>query len=75
MEWRLEAFENRASLWRLIEELVPDSERLEVKEALGEDLVDETLDLQNEVGGKMSFKVVHCNIVQCQKSRKKLLFF
>ena len=49
MEWQLEAFESRTSLWRLIEELVPESERLEIKEALGEDLVDETLDLQNEV--------------------------
>lgn len=49
MEWRLESFESRASLWRLIEEFVPESERLEIKEALGEDLVDETLDLQNEV--------------------------
>ncbi|KAJ7375867.1 Coiled-coil domain-containing protein 24 [Desmophyllum pertusum] len=48
MEWRLESFESRASLWRLIEEFVPESERLEIKEALGEDLVDETLDLQNE---------------------------
>ncbi|XP_078353739.1 coiled-coil domain-containing protein 24-like isoform X2 [Oculina patagonica] len=48
MEWRLEAFENRPSLWKLIEEIVPESERLEIKEALGEDLVDETLDLQNE---------------------------
>ena len=49
MEWRLEGFESRPSLWRLIEEIVPESERLEIKEALGEDLVDETLDLQNEV--------------------------
>ena len=49
MEWRLEAFEIRPSLWRLIEDLVVESERLEIKEALGEDLVDETLDLQNEV--------------------------
>ena len=49
MEWRLEAFEIRPSLWRLIEDLVAESERLEIKEALGEDLVDETLDLQNEV--------------------------
>lgn len=48
MEWRLEAFEIRPSLWRLIEDLVVESERLEIKEALGEDLVDETLDLQNE---------------------------
>lgn len=48
MEWQLEAFESRTSLWRLIEEFVPESERLEIKEALGEDLVDETLDLQNE---------------------------
>lgn len=55
MEWRLEVFENRPSLWKLIEELVPESERLEIKEALGEDLVDETLDLQNEVSKKMSF--------------------
>ena len=51
MEWQLEAFESRTSLWRLIEEFVPESERLEIKEALGEDLVDETLDLQNEVSG------------------------
>ena len=49
MEWRLEAFETRPSLWRLIEELVHESERIEVKEALGEGLVDETVDLQNEV--------------------------
>ena len=49
MEWQLEEFENRTSLWRLIEEFVPESERLEIKEALGDDLVDETLDLQNEV--------------------------
>lgn len=48
MEWRLEAFETRPSLWRLIEELVHESERIEVKEALGEGLVDETVDLQNE---------------------------
>lgn len=48
MEWRLEAFETRPSLWRLIEELVAESERVEIKETLGEDLVDETLDLQNE---------------------------
>lgn len=50
MEWRLEAFEIRPSLWRLVEEFVPETERLEIKEALGEDLVDETLDLQKEVG-------------------------
>lgn len=48
MEWRLESFESRPSLWRLIEEYVPESERIEIKEALGEDLVDETLDLHNE---------------------------
>lgn len=48
MEWRLEAFESRPSLWKLIEEFVAESERVEIKEALGEDLVDETLDLQNE---------------------------
>lgn len=50
MEWRLEAFERRSSLWKFIEEYVPESERIEIKEALGEDLVDETLDLHNEVG-------------------------
>ena len=49
MEWQIEAFEIRPSLWRLIEEIVPESERVEIKEALGEDLVDETVDLQNEV--------------------------
>ncbi|KAK2569591.1 hypothetical protein P5673_005417 [Acropora cervicornis] len=42
MEWQIEAFEIRPSLWRLIEEIVPESERVEIKEALGEDLVDET---------------------------------
>ena len=50
MEWRLEAFESRPSLWKFIEEYVPESERIEIKEALGEDLVDETSDLHNEVG-------------------------
>lgn len=50
MEWRLEAFESRPSLWKFIGEYVPESERIEIKEALGEDLVDETLDLHNEVG-------------------------
>lgn len=48
MEWRLEAFESRPSLWKFIEEYVPESERIEIKEALGEDLVDETVDLHNE---------------------------
>lgn len=50
MEWRLEAFESRPSLWKVIEEYVPESERIEIKETLGEDLVDETSDLHNEVG-------------------------
>ena len=49
MEWRLEAFEPRTSLWKLIEQSVPGGELSEIKEVLGEDLVDETLDLQNEV--------------------------
>ena len=35
----------------LFEDFVHESERLEIKEALGEDLVDETLDLLNEVSG------------------------
>lgn len=48
MEWRLEAFESRPSLWKFIVEYVPESERIEIREALGEDLVDETLDLHNE---------------------------
>lgn len=48
MEWQIEAFQIRPSLWRFIEEIVPESERVEIKEALGEDLVDETVDLQNE---------------------------
>ena len=58
MEWRLEAFESRPSLWKLIEEFVAESERVEIKEALGEDLVDETLDLQNEVS-KVIVKLFH----------------
>ena len=49
MEWTVEAFEQRPSLWKLVEELVAPSERPEIKEALGEDLVDETLDLHEEV--------------------------
>ena len=67
MEWQLEGFEIRTSLWRLIEEFVPESERLEIKEALGEDLVDETLDLQNEVSGYKFSNTVH----GCRKIRKK----
>ena len=62
MEWQLEEFENRTSFWRLIEEFVPESERLEIKEALGDDLVDETLDLQNEVS---SYFRSCTNYVQC----------
>ena len=49
MEWQLQAFVPRPSLWRLIEQSVPGRELREIKEVLGEDLVDETLDLQNEV--------------------------
>ena len=63
MEWQLEG----TSLWRLIEEFLPESERLEIKEALGEDLVDETLDLQNEVSGYKFSNTVH----GCQKIREK----
>lgn len=59
MEWQLEAFESRTSLWRLIEEFVPESERLEIKEALGDDLVDETLDLQNEVSSFHSSRIMY----------------
>ena len=72
MEWQLEAFESRTSLWRLIEEFVPESESLEIKEALGEDLVDETLDLQNEVSSyfQSSPKLGWCTIYQVNsKSR------
>ena len=56
MEWSLEAFEIRPCLWKLVEELVAESERHEIKEALGEDLVDETLDLHEEVKLHFSFE-------------------
>ena len=64
MEWQLEAFESRTSLWRLIEEFVPESESLEIKEAPGEDLVDETLDLQNEVSSYFqSSPKLYCQVI------------
>lgn len=50
MEWWLEVFESRLLLWKFIEEYVFESEWIEIKEVLGEDLVDEILDLYNEVG-------------------------
>lgn len=68
MEWRLEAFESRPSLWKFIGEYVPESERIEIKEALGEDLVDETLDLHNEVGYIYMYMYVFwrlCQITSC----------
>ena len=68
MEWRLEAFESRPSLWKVIEEYVPESERIEIKEALGEDLVDETSDLHNEVGYIYMYLYVFwrlCQITSC----------
>ena len=68
MEWRLESFESRPSLWRLIEEYVPESERIEIKEALGEDLVDETLDLHNEVS---RFTCFYFDICTCQTTPKQ----
>ena len=84
MEWQLEGFEIRTSLWRLIEEFVPESERLEIKEALGEDLVDETLDLQNEVSSYFRRYMYSCTCMVrlipartvhgCQKSGNKIVF-
>ena len=48
-ERSLEAFEPRQSLWKLVEEFVPLEEQREMKEILGEDIIDETADLHREV--------------------------
>ena len=42
-------FVARESIWKTIEEIVKDEERLEIKKALGDSLVDETIDLHKEV--------------------------
>ncbi|XP_028404693.1 coiled-coil domain-containing protein 24-like isoform X2 [Dendronephthya gigantea] len=44
-----EAFEPRQSLWKLVEEYLPLEEQREIKEILGEDIIDETADLHREV--------------------------
>jgi hypothetical protein len=44
-----EAFEPRQSLWKLVEEFLPLEEQQEIKEILGEDIIDETADLHREV--------------------------
>ncbi|XP_032217806.1 coiled-coil domain-containing protein 24 isoform X1 [Nematostella vectensis] len=48
MDWTFSEFEIQPSLWKLIEEFVAKSERPEIKEVLGEDLVEETVELHNE---------------------------
>lgn len=49
MEWSLEEFDIQPSLWRLIEEFVAEPERPEIKEVIGEGLIDETIELHEEV--------------------------
>ena len=48
-EWDLEGFQPRQSLWKLVEDLAPENEQSEIKEILGEDVIDETVDLHKEV--------------------------
>ncbi|XP_031564912.1 uncharacterized protein LOC116300225 [Actinia tenebrosa] len=48
MEWSLEEFDIQPSLWRLIEEFVAEPERPEIKEVIGEGLIDETIVLHEE---------------------------
>ena len=45
-----DAYEAPQSLWKLVEENVSPGEREEIREILGVTLVEESLDLQNEVG-------------------------
>ena len=68
MEWSLEEFDIQPSLWRLIEEFVAEAERPDIKEVIGEDLIDETVELYEEViclNNCSTVTVTHtCTIVQ-----------
>ena len=45
----ISGYEPPASLWGLVENNVPESERLEVKRMMGESLVEQSLELHDEV--------------------------
>ena len=45
----LQAYEPPLSLWKLVEQHVPDHEREEIKSMLGESIVDQSLELHDEV--------------------------
>lgn len=44
-----EAFEPRQSLWEQVKKILPQEKLQEVKEIVGEDVVDEVADLNKEV--------------------------
>jgi len=48
------------SIWSLVETYVPEHERVEVKNVLGESLVDQSLELHEEVS------IYHKNIPECR---------
>lgn len=48
-EWDYVVFQPRQSLWKLVEEFARENERREIKEIVGEDIIDETVDLHKEV--------------------------
>ena len=56
-EWDLEGFQPRQSLWKLVEDLAPENEQSEIKEILGEDVIDETVDLHKEVWVLISYRI------------------
>ena len=45
----LQAYEPPLSLWKLVEQHVPYHEREEIKNMLGESIVDQSLELHDEV--------------------------
>ena len=45
----LQAYEPPLSLWKLVEQYVPYHEREEIKNMLGESIVDQSLELHEEV--------------------------
>lgn len=49
MEWSLEEFSIQPLLWHLIEEMVAEPERPDIKVVIGEGLIDENIELFEEV--------------------------
>lgn len=70
-EWDLEGFQPRQSLWKLVEDLAPENEQSEIKEILGEDVIDETVDLHKEVA--MLLEIWQDYRDDCDKKTKELL--